>query len=101
MTEADALAPDATFAVEQGHEISQVPDGCVIYQPSRERVHFLNPTAVVVYELVAAGKPVAEIVAFLQDAFELADPPHDAVRACIESMSREQLITPCPSSPGP
>lgn len=95
------LAPDATFAVEAGHEISQVPDGCVIYQSSRERVHFLNPTAVVVYELVAAGKPVAEIVTFLRDAFDLGEPPEEAVRACIESMSREQLIVPCPSPSGP
>jgi hypothetical protein len=97
----EELAPDATFAVEAGHEISQVPDGCVIYQPSRERVHFLNPTAVVVYELVAAGKPVGEIVAFLEDAFGLDEAPVEAVRACIESMSREQLIMPCPSSSEP
>lgn len=95
------LAPDATFAVEAGHEVSQVPDGCVIYQSSRERVHFLNPTAVVVYELVAAGKPVREIVAFLEDAFALDQAPDEAVRACIESLSREQLIVPCPSPSGP
>lgn len=92
------IADDAVFIAEEGHELSQVPDGYVIYQAARDRVHFLNPTAVIVYELCAAGCSVQTIDAFLQDAFQLTEPPVVMVRDCLGSLLDEELLRICPPS---
>ena len=42
------ISDDMTFSPTEGLEISEVPDGRVIYQAANERVHYFNPTAVVV-----------------------------------------------------
>jgi hypothetical protein len=92
------LTEDTVFDVEAGNEISMVPDGCMIYQPSRERVHYLNPTALIVYELCGAGRPVKAIEAFISMAYGLAASPSEAVHACVASLVKEGLIRPCPPS---
>ena len=54
-----AIEPGQRYVKAEGHEFNQVPDGYVIYQSGRDRVHFLNPTAVIVYEL-CDGKHTVE-----------------------------------------
>jgi hypothetical protein len=93
-----ALTPDAVFQGATGLELNPAPDGYVIYQTAKERVHFLNPTAAIVYELCISGKSLREIEAVLRDAFSLSQDPSAAVRDCIKSLLDEQLILPCPSS---
>jgi hypothetical protein len=88
------IADDMKFAPAEGLEISEVPDGRVIYQASKERVHYFNPTAVVVFELCAAGYSVGEIGAFLRDAYALDAEPKAEVIQCIESLTKEDLLRP-------
>ena len=95
------LAGETVFSVADGVEVSTVPDGYLIYQAKTERVHYLNPTAVVVYELAAAGKSVAAIADFLRDAFGLPEPPEAETQSCIESLLKEGLVWPRPSSSAP
>ena len=94
----DRLPDDAVFVAEAGNEIKVVPDGGMIYQPSRERVHYLNPTALVVYELSIAGRTIKEIESFVGDAYGLAEPPAEAVRNCLELLLKEGLIISWPPS---
>ncbi len=95
------LAPDSTFTGAEGLEISKVPDGYVIYLSESERVHFLNETAVIVYELCVGGRSVAQIAEFLTDAYALQEPPARSVRDCIALLLTEGLIELCPSSSVP
>ena len=88
------ISDDMTFSPTEGLEISEVPDGRVIYQAANERVHYFNPTAVVVFELCGLGHTVAEIGAFLKDAYGLATEPAAEVRQCIEALVRENLLRP-------
>lgn len=90
----DEIADDMHFVLADGVEITEVPDGRVIYQHGRERVHFLNPTAVVVLELCGQNFPVSRIERFLTDAYDLKEPPGEAVRACIRSLLKEELVRP-------
>ena len=60
------LDDDQIFSADEGLELSQVPDGYVIYQVRRDRVHFLNPSAVAVFELCSEGVAVPEIVRYLE-----------------------------------
>ena len=90
------------FVPTDGIEVSDVPDGRVIYQASMERVHYLNPTAVIVLEFCQMKRPVADIVEFLQAAYQLPNPPTAEVRDCIKSLLKEGLLRPLnPSSAAP
>jgi hypothetical protein len=92
------ITPDTRFRSVEGIEINRVPDGAMVYQNDRERVHFLNPTALVVFELCGLDKSAGEIETFLADAFGLAASPTEAVRECLTSLLDEGLVVCVPSS---
>jgi hypothetical protein len=95
------INPETRFRVIDGVEFTRVPDGAVVYQNERERVHFLNPSAMVVFELCEIGKSAGEIEIFLADAFGLAETPKESVRECLVSLLHEGLIVCDPSSAAP
>ncbi|MDR3471341.1 MAG: hypothetical protein P4M09_06585 [Devosia sp.] len=90
----DSIAADMVFAPVDGLELTDVPDGRVVYQADRERVHFLNPTAVIVFELCGEKLSVGAIETFLKDAFDLSEVPATGVRDCIRSLLDEKLLRP-------
>jgi hypothetical protein len=90
----EVITDDMVFVPAEGLEVSDVPDGRVIYQSSKERVHYLNPTALLVFEFCDMKRPVAEIVDFLQTAYQLPTPPAIQVRDCIASLLKEGLLRP-------
>lgn len=73
-------------------EVNPVPDGYIVYQPSRDRVHYLNHTAVLVLELCTGRVPAGEIPRLLKDAYDLAEAPIDEVAACLDTLSTEGLV---------
>ena len=73
-------------------EVNEVVDGYVVYQPALDRVHYLNGTAVLVLELCTGENDAATIATFVQQAFELAQPPESEVDACLTQLQQEQLI---------
>jgi hypothetical protein len=91
--ESVAIPDGATFAVSPGLEVTQVPDGVVIFQASRDRVHYLNPTAAIVFELCGLGKSRGEIESFMFDGFSLAATPADDVGSCLVALESEGLVT--------
>jgi hypothetical protein len=95
------ITTDTTFHAVAGVEVNQVPDGAMVYQNERERVHFLNPTALIVFELCGMNKTTGEIESFVADAFGLDAPPVYAVRQCLVSLLDEGLVTCTPSSSAP
>jgi hypothetical protein len=62
-----AIEPGDVYVKAEGHEFNQVPDGYVIYQTARDRVHFLNPTAVIVYELCDGKNTIEQIGRFIRN----------------------------------
>lgn len=73
-------------------EITEVDDGLVIYQGSPERVHYLNRTAAVVFELCTGESSDDEITTVIADAFALDAPPASEVARCLEHLRREGLV---------
>lgn len=90
----DAHQPEGKFEIVEGLEITDVPDGRVVYQASCQKVHYLNPTAVVVLELISSGKTAGEAATFLKEVYSLTEPPLDATHTCIESLVKEGLLRP-------
>lgn len=73
-------------------EITPVPDGAMIYQKDRERVHYLNPTALIVFELCGMGKTVDEIIEFVGNSFGLPTQPVVEITSCVASLHAEGLV---------
>jgi hypothetical protein len=90
---------DAVFAAGEGLEITHAPDGCVAYDPANEKVHYLNPTAGIVFELCDGANSARTISEFLKTAYALDAAPIESVRDCLISLLDQGLVRPCPKSP--
>ena len=84
----------------EGLEIEPAGDGCVVYQPERDRVHYLNHTAALLLELATGEATGGELGAFLAQAYSLPEPPRDDVAAGLAELLREGLVTWEPGRPG-
>jgi hypothetical protein len=84
-----------TYTQTPGCETSHMPDGFVIYQSEKEKVHYLNPTASMIYELCGTKLTVSGIAAYLQETFALAEPPLTEVADCIDTLVTQGLIERC------
>jgi hypothetical protein len=79
------LSGNERFVSDSALEVTEVPDGFVIYDEPRDKIHYLNATAAVVYTLCDGNKTVSEIGAFLRDAYAVETAPDlDALFADFE-----------------
>ena len=76
----------------EGLDVNETDDGLIIYQESTDRVHHLNPTAAVVFELCDGTRSVEEITRLVAETFGLGDAPAVETKACLEDLARENLI---------
>jgi hypothetical protein len=89
------IEPTAIFKWTCDCETSHMPDGVVLYHAEAEKVHYLNPTAAIVYELCGSGQSLMQIADRLRASFMLPQAPLHEVQACIEQLVAEGLIEPC------
>ncbi len=75
-----------------GIDVHEVEDGFVVFDASTDRVHYLNPTATVVFSLCDGSRTPAEIAALVQSAWELDGPPIDEVDACLAQLRDEGVL---------
>ena len=75
-----------------GLDVNEVADGYVVYQADRDRIHYLNTRAALVFELCDGNTSVEEIIEILGDAFELQNTPSAEVRDCLEKLAAEGMI---------
>jgi hypothetical protein len=73
-------------------EINEVADGYIVYQPDRDRVHYLNQTAALVLELCNGRNAEADLPELLRLAWDLPAPPVEEVAECLEALRKEGLI---------
>lgn len=73
-------------------EVHEVPDGYIIYQTARDRVHYLNMTAAVIFEFCDGRRDRADIISRVAMAFELPPRAHEEVATCLNSLMREELL---------
>lgn len=75
-----------------GLDVHEVDDGFVVYQDSTDRVHYLNPTASVVFELCTGEHSEAEIGELVRLAWGLPEPPTEEIRTCLEQLRAEGVV---------
>jgi hypothetical protein len=77
----------------EGIDVTDVADGYVVYHPDRDRVHYLNHTAAVVFEFCTGENSAEDMIRLLQLAFDLPEPPEAEARACLRQLRDEGLIS--------
>jgi hypothetical protein len=80
-------------APADGLDVHEVEDGFVVFDASTDRVHYLNPTATVVFSLCDGTRSAEEVAALVQSAWELESPPVDDVVACVAQLRGEGVLT--------
>jgi hypothetical protein len=75
-----------------GIELSEVTDGYLVYQVSRDRVHYLNATAALLLEICDGSLTAEQLPPFLVAAFQLPEAPRAEVAACLEKLLSEGLL---------
>jgi hypothetical protein len=76
----------------EGLEIFPETDGYVVHQPERNKVHFLNHTAVFVLELCNGRHRVGEIENILAASFEMTESPSAVVAKILGQFVEEDLV---------
>jgi hypothetical protein len=76
----------------EGLEVHEVEDGLVVFDPQADRVHYLNPTASLVFALCDGTRSHADLAGLLQDAWKLDGPPTDEVSACVSQLRDEGVL---------
>jgi hypothetical protein len=84
--------PDWRPRAADGVETDATPDGYIVYQPDRGRVHHLNQTAAILFALCTGQNRVTELPDLLRSALSLASSPAAETRACLEQFVAESLI---------
>lgn len=92
MSEPADGSADAFPQQAEGLDVSEVADGLVVYQADDERVHYLNTTAAVVFELCTGSNSVDDITRLLGDAFALDEPPTAEVRRCLDHLRSQGVV---------
>jgi len=88
MSDAESRNPTAA----PGLEINAVADGYIVYQPDRDRVHYLNQTAAILLELCNSHNAESDLAELLRIAYDLPTPPVEEVMDCLEMLRKEGLI---------
>lgn len=85
----------AKYIRVEGAEINRMPDGYVVYQAEQDKVHYLNPTAAMIFELCAEAMTPEQISDYLREAYGLAEPPAAEVDACLDNLVAEGIVRSC------
>ncbi len=73
-------------------EVHEVPDGYIVYQKERDRVHYLNKTAAIIFEFCDGTHEADDVVEQVAKIFALDSSAHDEIRAALDSLVTEGLI---------
>jgi FkbM family methyltransferase len=76
----------------EGLEFDETSVGLSIFHPARNRVHQLNASAAMVFDLCTGENPLVEIIQLVQSAYGLPDPPADEVARCLDYLRGEGLV---------
>ncbi|QEN85623.1 PqqD family protein [Labrys sp. KNU-23] len=73
-------------------ESNELPDGYVVHDRARDKVHFLNLTAAILFELCNGRNTVTAMEEFLQKHFDLPHAPTTEVESCLADLQSQGLI---------
>ena len=74
----------------EGVDLNEVPDGYVIYDNDENKVHYLNTTAAIIYQLLDGNQTVDDIASLIKEAFNSKEDVN--ITDSIENLLEAKLI---------
>ncbi|CAB4365832.1 unannotated protein [freshwater metagenome] len=74
-------------------DITEVDDGLVVFESSTRRVHHLNVTATLVFELCTGDNDVNDIASVVRTGFGLDHDPIAEVTTVLDKLRAESLVS--------
>jgi Coenzyme PQQ synthesis protein D (PqqD) len=75
-----------------GLDISPADGGYIIYRAEQDRVHFLNPTAVLILEFCSGTNSPDQIVELVKQSYGLTHSPVEEVNEALRQLNAEGLL---------
>ena len=75
-----------------GLEVHEAQDGLVVFNPETDRVHHLNGTAAVLFELCDGSRDTVDLPAFVAELFSLDDSPSEAVDEGLNQLMEQGIV---------
>jgi hypothetical protein len=76
----------------EGLDVKETSGGLTIFHPMRNRVHELNPSAAIIFDLCTGEIPLVGIVELVQELYGLPHPPAVEVARCLDYLYGEGLV---------
>jgi PqqD family protein of HPr-rel-A system len=76
----------------EGLEVHDVEDGLVVYDTATSRVHYLNATATLVFEVCDGTRSADAIVELVASTWGPDEPNLEQVRACLGQLRAEGVV---------
>jgi hypothetical protein len=73
-------------------DIHEMPDGYIVYDNAKDRVHYLNKTAAIIFEFCDSKLEMNDIVGRVAKAFDLGPSAHAEIRAGLELLLKEGIV---------
>ncbi len=77
-----------------GLEVHEAEDGLVVFNPATDRVHHLNATASVLFELCDGTRETHELTQLVADLFSLEEPQDEAVETGLRLLIDQEVLVP-------
>jgi hypothetical protein len=77
----------------EGVELEQMSEGFMAMQTELGRVHYMNHTAAIVFELCDGETTEDAIALALQELYDLDAPPRETVTSCLATLREQKLVT--------
>jgi hypothetical protein len=78
----------------EGLEVTEVGDGLVVYDPERDRVHYLNAAAAVAFTFCDGARDRQSVVEATTKVFGPDTISQNDVEACITQLEEERVLRP-------
>jgi hypothetical protein len=78
--------------LSEGLDVHETKDGLVVYDPRRDRVHYLNATAAIVFTLCDGDRDNRGIADVVSEAYDLDQAPIAEVEGCLTQLRHEGLL---------
>jgi hypothetical protein len=76
-----------------GLEIDEAEDGLIIFDPSEDMVHHLNPSAAIIFDLCDGSRDLDAIAALLGEIYELGSSPREDALVGLRGLAERTLIS--------
>jgi FkbM family methyltransferase len=86
------FTPGSRPARVDGLTVEETADGLAVTQPAAGRVHRLNQTAAVVFDLCTGARSVESIAETVRAVYGLAELPLEVVMECLDHLRREGVV---------